>query len=94
MCVAVPHRGSALTESFVDKIGRMLIAVPATVLALARLVVEPAGAALAPDVKESLMNHKKIYKNQILKRIYIGAVARLPEAPAEALYNLEAYQVQ
>jgi pimeloyl-ACP methyl ester carboxylesterase len=52
--ICVPHRGSLLAESFAGRIGRMLIAVPATVLAPVRLLIEQAGAALAPDVKEAL----------------------------------------
>jgi hypothetical protein len=52
--IAVPHRGSDLSESFAGKIGRMLIAVPATVLTPIRLVVEQAGALMTPDTKEGL----------------------------------------
>src|SRR5262249_31671613 len=49
--ICVPHRGSLLAESFSGKIGRLLIAVPATVLAPVRLLVEQAGTALRPGVK-------------------------------------------
>ena len=52
--IAVPHRGSLLAESFAGRIGRMLIAVPATVLTPVRLLIEQAGAALAPDVLAAL----------------------------------------
>jgi hypothetical protein len=52
--IAVPHRGSLLAESVAGRIGRMLIAVPATVLTPVRLLREQAGAALAPDVQEAL----------------------------------------
>jgi len=52
--IAVPHRGSLLAERFAGRIGRMLIAVPATVLTPVRLFREQAGAALAPDVLEAL----------------------------------------
>jgi hypothetical protein len=52
--IAVPHRGSLLAESFAGRIGRMLIAVPATVLTPVRLLREQAGAALAPDVLVAL----------------------------------------
>src|SRR5262249_21531864 len=52
--IAVPHRGSLLAERFAGRIGRMLIAVPATVLTPVRLLREQAGAALAPDVLEAL----------------------------------------
>jgi hypothetical protein len=52
--ICVPHRGSILAESFAGQIGRMLIAVPATVLTPVRLLMEQASAALTPDVKESL----------------------------------------
>jgi hypothetical protein len=34
----------------------------------------------------------KTRKNQVLKNTYFCAVARVPEASAEALYNLGAYQ--
>ena len=52
--IAVPHRGSLLAESFAGRIGRLLIAVPATMLTPVRLVREQVGAALAPDVQEAL----------------------------------------
>jgi hypothetical protein len=52
--ICVPHRGSLLAESFAGRIGRMLIAVPATVLTPVRLLREQAGTALAPDVLEAL----------------------------------------
>ena len=52
--ICVPHRGSLLAESFTGRIGRMLIAVPATVLTPVRLVMEQVGTALTPDVKEAL----------------------------------------
>jgi pimeloyl-ACP methyl ester carboxylesterase len=52
--ICVPHRGSILAESFAGRIGRMLIAVPATVLAPVRLLREQAGTALAPDVLAAL----------------------------------------
>jgi len=50
--ICVPHRGSILAESFAGKVGRMLIAVPATVLLPMRLVLQQTSAAIAPDVKE------------------------------------------
>jgi pimeloyl-ACP methyl ester carboxylesterase len=52
--ICVPHRGSILAESFAGRIGRMLIAVPATVLTPVRLLMEQASPTLTPDVKESL----------------------------------------
>jgi hypothetical protein len=52
--IAVPHRGSILAESFAGKVGRMMIAVPVTVLTPVRLLMEQASAAIAPDMKESL----------------------------------------
>jgi len=52
--IAVPHRGSLLAESFAGRIGRMLIAVPASVLTPVRLLTEHAGTALAPDVLAAL----------------------------------------
>jgi pimeloyl-ACP methyl ester carboxylesterase len=52
--ICVPHRGSSLAESFAGKIGRMLIAVPAAVLAPIRMLVEQAGTELTPEMKESL----------------------------------------
>lgn len=53
--VSVPHRGSGLAESLAGKIGRMLIAVPKTVLAPMRLVLEQSEAEIAPDVKEYMI---------------------------------------
>jgi pimeloyl-ACP methyl ester carboxylesterase len=53
--VSVPHRGSTLAESLAGKIGRMLIAVPKTVLLPMRAVLEAPDAELAPDVKEYLI---------------------------------------
>ena len=50
--LAVPHRGSTLAESLAGMIGRMLIAVPQSVLQSTRLVLDQ--ATLAPDVKEYL----------------------------------------
>src|SRR4030095_13045883 len=52
--ICVPHRGSLLAESFAGRIGRMLTAVPATVLTPVRLLREQAGTALAPHVLEAL----------------------------------------
>jgi hypothetical protein len=52
--IAVPHRGSLLAGSFAGRIGRLLIAVPATVLTPVRLLREHVGAALAPDVQDAL----------------------------------------
>jgi pimeloyl-ACP methyl ester carboxylesterase len=52
--IAVPHRGSLLAESFAGRIGRMLIAVPATVLTPVRLMTEQAGTFMTPDAKEAL----------------------------------------
>jgi triacylglycerol esterase/lipase EstA (alpha/beta hydrolase family) len=52
--IAVPHRGSLLAESFAGRIGRMLIAVPATVLTPVRLMMEQASALMTPDAKETL----------------------------------------
>ena len=53
--VAVPHRGSALSESWAGEIGRMLITTPKTVLQALRLVLEQVGTAMAPDVKAYLI---------------------------------------
>ncbi len=50
--LAVPHRGSLLAESLAGKIGRLLIAVPQSVLLPLRFIL--AQAALAPDIKEYL----------------------------------------
>jgi hypothetical protein len=52
--ICVPHRGSLLAESFAGRIGRMLIAVPASVLTPVRLLTEQAGTALAPDMLVAL----------------------------------------
>ena len=61
--IAVPHRGSLLAESFAGRMGRMLIAVPATVLTPVRLVLEQAEAALTPDVKEALQEDPTSIRN-------------------------------
>jgi len=53
--VAVPHRGSALSESFAGEIGRMLITTPKTILQSLHLVLEQLGTAMAPDVKTYLI---------------------------------------
>jgi hypothetical protein len=53
--VAVPHRGSSLAESIAGHIGRMLIAVPKTVLLPMRLLLEQSGTDIAPDMKEYLL---------------------------------------
>jgi pimeloyl-ACP methyl ester carboxylesterase len=50
--IAVPHRGSILSESFAGQVGRMLIAVPTTVLLPMRLVLQQSSPAIAPDIKE------------------------------------------
>ena len=63
--IAVPHRGSLLAESFAGRMGRMLIAVPATVLTPVRLVLEQAEAALTPDVKEALQEDPNQYQRSI-----------------------------
>jgi hypothetical protein len=52
--IAVPHRGSLLAERVAGRMGRLLIAVPATVLTPMRLLREEVGAALAPDVQKVL----------------------------------------
>jgi hypothetical protein len=53
--VAVPHRGSALSESWAGEIGRMLITTPKTILQTLRLLLEQVGTAMAPDVKAYLI---------------------------------------
>jgi len=73
--VCVPHRGSDLAESFAGKIGRMLIAVPSTVLTPVRLVIEQAGAALAPDVKEALQEDPTSIKGLSPQNPMIQALA-------------------
>ena len=50
----MPHRGSLLAENVAGSIGRLLIAVPATVLTPLRLLREQAGTAIAPDVLAAL----------------------------------------
>jgi pimeloyl-ACP methyl ester carboxylesterase len=53
--VAVPHRGSGLSESLAGEIGRMLITTPKTILQALRLLLEQVGTAMAPDEKAYLI---------------------------------------
>jgi hypothetical protein len=73
--ICVPHRGSLLAESVAGKIGRMLIAVPATVLAPVRLAMEQAGAELTPDVKEALQEDPTSIKGLSPQNPMIQALA-------------------
>jgi hypothetical protein len=73
--IAVPHRGSLLAESFAGRLGRMLIAVPATVLTPVRLLREQVGAALAPDVKEALQEDPSSIKGLSPQNPMIQALA-------------------
>jgi pimeloyl-ACP methyl ester carboxylesterase len=73
--ICVPHRGSLLAESFAGKIGRMLIAVPATVLTPVRLLREQAGTALAPDVLTALQEDPTSIKGLSPQNPMIQALA-------------------
>jgi pimeloyl-ACP methyl ester carboxylesterase len=73
--IAVPHRGSLLAESFAGRIGRMLIAVPATVLTPVRLLREQAGAVLAPDVLAALQEDPTSIKGLSPQNPMIQALA-------------------
>ena len=73
--ICVPHRGSLLAESFAGKIGRLLIAVPATVLTPVRLVMEQASTALTPDVKEALQEDPTSIKGLSPHNPFIQALA-------------------
>jgi hypothetical protein len=73
--ICVPHRGSLLAESFAGKMGRLLIAVPATVLAPMRLLIEQAGAALAPDVLTALQEDPTSIKGLSPQNPMIQALA-------------------
>src|SRR5262245_32464777 len=73
--ICVPHRGSLLAESFAGKIGRLLIAVPATVLAPVRLLIEQAGTALTPDVKQALQEDPTSIKGLSPQNPMIQALA-------------------
>jgi pimeloyl-ACP methyl ester carboxylesterase len=73
--ICVPHRGSLLAESFAGRIGRMLIAVPATVLTPVRLLREQAGAALAPDVLAALQEDPTSIKGLSPQNPMIQALA-------------------
>jgi pimeloyl-ACP methyl ester carboxylesterase len=53
--VAVPHRGSMLSEGLAGKIGRMLITVPKTIHESLHLVLAQAGTAMAPEEKAYLI---------------------------------------
>jgi pimeloyl-ACP methyl ester carboxylesterase len=53
--VAVPHRGSALSENFAGEIGRMLITTPKAILESLRLVLAQVGTAMAPEEKAYLV---------------------------------------
>src|SRR5215510_2026375 len=73
--ICVPHRGSLLAESFAGKIGRLLIAVPTTVLTPVRLLMEQAGTALTPDVKEALQEDPTSIKGLSPENPMIQALA-------------------
>jgi pimeloyl-ACP methyl ester carboxylesterase len=73
--ICVPHRGSLLAESFAGKMGRLLITVPATVLAPMRLLLEQAGTALTPDVKEALQEDPTSIKGLSPQNPMIQALA-------------------
>jgi hypothetical protein len=73
--IAVPHRGSNLAGSFAGQIGRMLIAVPATVLTPLRMLQEQAGTELTPDVKESLQEDPTSIKGLSPQNPMIQALA-------------------
>ena len=73
--ICVPHRGSLLAESFAGKIGRLLIAVPATVLTPVRLVMEQASTALTPDVKEALQEDPTSIKGLSPQNPFVQALA-------------------
>jgi pimeloyl-ACP methyl ester carboxylesterase len=73
--ICVPHRGSLLAESFAGRIGRLLIAVPATVLTPVRLVMEQAGMELTPDVKEALQEDPTSIKGLSPQNPIIQALA-------------------
>ena len=86
--IAVPHRGSLLAESAAGRIGRLLIAVPATVLTPVRLLREQVGAALAPDVQEALQEKPTSIKglsphNPIIQALAGGAVDK--EVPCHSI---------
>jgi len=48
ICVAVPHRGSVLSESLAGHIGRMLITTPKTILEAVHLVLSKLGQRWLP----------------------------------------------
>jgi hypothetical protein len=73
--ICVPHRGSLLAESVAGKMGRMLIAVPATVLTPVRLVMEQAGALLTPEVQEALQEDPTSIKGLSPQNPFIQALA-------------------
>jgi hypothetical protein len=73
--ICVPHRGSLLAESFAGKMGRLLIAVPAAVHTSVRLVLEQAGTALTPDVKEALQEDPTSIKGLSPQNPIIQALA-------------------
>src|SRR5215831_16340719 len=73
--ICVPHRGSLLAESFAGKIGHMLIAVPAAALTPVRLVLEQAGMALTPEVKEALKEEPTSIKGLSPQNPIIQALA-------------------
>jgi len=75
--IAVPHRGSILAESFAGKIGRMLIAVPATVLLPMRLVLQQANTAIAPDVREYMKEDPTSIKGLSPDNPFIQSLAKI-----------------
>ena len=73
--ICVPHRGSLLAESMAGKLGRLLIAVPATVLTPVRLLREQVAAALAPDVLTALQEDPTSIKGLSPQNPMIQALA-------------------
>jgi hypothetical protein len=76
--ICVPHRGSGLAESFAGKIGRLLIAVPATVVTSVRLVMAQAATVLTPEMQEELKEDPTSIKGLSPQNPVIQALAGLP----------------
>jgi pimeloyl-ACP methyl ester carboxylesterase len=86
--ICVPHRGSLLAESFAGRLGRMLIAVPATVLTPLRLLREQAGTALTPDVLAALQEDPTSIKGLSPQNPMIQALAGVAIAKGVPFHSI------
>jgi hypothetical protein len=86
--ICVPHRGSILAESFAGRLGRLLIAVPATVLTPVRLLREHAGTALTPAMLASLQEDPTSIKGLSPQNPMIQALAGIAIARGVPFHSI------